>query len=395
MITYNNIDQKLYNRKDLTDDFKKTAKGKSRNPQVQRVKENLPKHVEILAEKLQSNTFTRTHHNREIINEASCKKTREVQKPAYLYEQPAHHAIVRVLTPVFMKGMYELSCGSIPGRGVHYGKKFVKRWINKDPKNCKYILKFDIKHFFESVPHRRLKKALKKKVRDKEILKKVFAIIDSCKKGLPIGYYSSQWFANFYLTPLDHFIKEQLRITHMIRYMDDVVCFGRNKKELHKAKVQIENYLREELGLEMKGDWQVFRFDYKARDGKRKGRPLDFMGFKFYRDKITVRKSILYRTQRKVNKIKRKGKVTWKDAASLLSRMGYIKHSDTYGYYLRYIKPIISVKALRTLMSKHTRKENEKNGMVKKRKHRGRTAGGYRHNPKPDNGVSQKESAAN
>lgn len=391
MITFKNIDQELYDDKGLEEAFKKTARGKRKNPQVQKAQGNLTEHKAILAYKLKTNTFTKQKHNREVINEASCRKTREVQKPSYLYEQPAHHAIIQALMPAFMRGMYELSCGSIPGRGAHYGKKFIKKWIDKDPKNCKYILKFDIRHFFETVPHRKLKKALKKKIRDKEILKKVFTIIDSCEKGLPIGYYTSQWFANFYLTPLDHFIKEQLHIKHMIRYMDDVVCFGRNKKELHKAKARIETYLREELGLEMKGDWQVFRFDYKARDGKRKGRPLDFMGFKFYRDKITVRKSILHRTRRKVNKIKRKGKVTWKDAASLLSRMGYIKHSDTYGYYLKYIKPVVSIKVLKTLMSKHTRKENKENGMVKKRRYTIGKAGRYRRNIKPDNHISQEK----
>ena len=111
----------------------------------------------------------------------------------------------------------------------------------------------------------------------------------------------------------------------------------------------------------MKGDWQVFRFDFiSKKDKKRHGRPLDFMGFKFYRDRTTIRKSILNRTKRKVNKIKRKGKVTWKDAASILSRMGYIRHTDTYGYYLRNIKPVIKIKVMKQLVSKHARKEKKK-----------------------------------
>ncbi|WP_390564386.1 RNA-directed DNA polymerase [Blautia producta] len=361
MITFNNIDQRLYDEKGLEEDFKKTAKGKRKKPQVQRVREDLERHKTILADQLRTNTFTKNQHSKEVINEASCKKTRTVQKPAYLYEQPAHHAIIRALMPALMRGMYDLSCGSIPNRGAHYGKKYIEKWIRKDPANCKYILKFDIHHFFQSVPHRKLKKALKKKIKDKVILKKVFTIIDSCEEGLPIGYYSSQWFGNFYLTPLDHYIKEELHIKHMIRYMDDVVCFGRNKKELHKAKDKIEKFIKEELGLEMKGDWQVFRFDFiSKKDKKRHGRPLDFMGFKFYRDRTTIRKSILNRTKRKVNKIKRKGKVTWKDAASILSRMGYIRHTDTYGYYLRNIKPVIKIKVMKQLVSKHARKEKKK-----------------------------------
>ena len=61
-----------------------------------------------------------------------------------------------------------------------------------------------------------------------------------------------------------------------------------------------------------------------------------------------------------MNKIKRKGKVTWKDAASILSRMGYIRHTDTYGYYLRNIKPVIKIKVMKQLVSKHARKEKKK-----------------------------------
>lgn len=358
MISFNNIDPQLYDDKGLEEDFKKTAKGRRKRPQVLRVKADMEKHKAILAEQLRENTFTKKIHGRETINECSCKKTREIQKPAYLYEQPAHHALIRVIKPAIMRGMYDLSCSSIEGRGAHYRKRYIEKWIRTDPANCKYILKFDIRHFFESVSHRRLKKMLKKKIRDKEILKKLFTVIDSCEKGLPIGYYTSQWFGNFYLTPVDHYIKEELHAVHFIRYADDFVIFGRNKKALHKMRIMIAEYFKEELGLQMKDNWQVFRFDYTDRSGKRKGRPLDFMGFKFYRDRTTIRKSILTRTQRKVNKVAKKGKITWKDATSLLARMGYITHSDAYGYYERHIKPKIKIKTLKKLVSKHTRKEN-------------------------------------
>lgn len=360
MITFKNIDQNLYDPEGLKTDFRKTAKGKSGKEQVRKVKRNPEKYEKELERQLRTNTFTKATHQTETINEYSCKKTRELLKPTYLYEQPAHHALIRAIMPALMRGMYDLSCGSIPGRGPHYGKRFVEKWIRNDPKNCKYVLKFDIRHFFQSIPHRRLKKALKKKIRDRVILKKLFAVIDCCKQGVPIGFYTSQWFGNFYLTPLDHYIKEKLHVKKMIRYADDVVCFGRNKKILHEARRKIEQFLNEELGLKMKPDWQVFRFEYTGRDGKIHGRALDFMGFVFHRNRTTIRKSILNRIQKKVNKVKRKGKVTWKDAASLLSRIGYFTHTDTYNYYLDHVKHYIKVKALKQLISKHTRRERLK-----------------------------------
>lgn len=361
-------ERKLYDEEGLIQDFKESAKNHKQTPQLKAVMDNLEHHTKELRIRLKNNTFTEKTHKTSVVQESSCRKKRNIQKPWFLYEQPAHHALIRVLKPIFMREMYYLSCGSIEERGPHHGKKYVERWIKEDPANCKYFLKFDIRHFFESVPHRKLKKMLKRKIRDRELLKKIFSVIDSCKVGLPIGYYTSQWFGNFYLTPLDHFIKEKLHAVHMVRYMDDVVIFGRNKKELHNMRREIDRYLTEELGLQMKGDWQVCRFDYVDRKGKRRGRPLDFMGFKFYRDKTTLRKGNLYRTRRKINKVKRKGKVTWKDAASILSRLGWFKHTETYNYYLKYIKPYIVVKNLKQLISKHTRKEQQKNEMVKSRK---------------------------
>lgn len=90
-------------------------------------------------------------------------------------------------------------------------------------------------------------------------------------------------------------------------------------------------------------------------------------------------KSILKGILAKTNKVKRKKKTTWADATSLLFRLGWIWHGDTYTYYERYIKPYVKVKALKTLMLKHARKENAKRELVKSRKvKRSRINGGKR-----------------
>lgn len=115
----------------------------------------------------------------------------------------------------------EFSCGSVPNRGAHYGKKYIERWIQRDKKNCKYVLKMDIRHFFESVDHDVLKAWLKKKIRDERMLYILELIIDGSEVGLPLGFYTSQWLSNFMLQPLDHFIKEQLKAVH---YISDIRC---------------------------------------------------------------------------------------------------------------------------------------------------------------------------
>lgn len=391
MISFNNVSDAIYIPEEQIKDIYKASKGKSKREEAAIVKADIEKHRRILDKKLRNNSFIPKRHNTKTIQENSCKKTRKIVKPKYMYEQMAHHAIMRVFVPIAMRGMYYHVYGSIPGKGVHRGKRTVERWIREDGRNCKYIYKLDIRHFFESVPHRRLKKAIKRKIRDRDLQKKLFLIIDSHAPGLPLGYYPSQWFGNFYLQPLDHFIKEKLRIKHYIRYMDDMVLFSNNKKELHRARKEIEKFVHGELGLEIKKNWQVFRFDYKDRKGKHRGRPLDFMGFKFYRDRTVLRKSILKGIRAKTNRVRRKGKITWVDAACLLSRMGWMWHSDTYAYYERYIKPYIKIKVLKTLVSKHARKENERNGMVQRRKHSRRKAKGAGHNEQPGNGIHAPE----
>ncbi len=395
MLEHSNVEQK----------FHKAAKGKTERPDVAVILDpnNIQKHVENVIEQLENTApewydvphpekaWRPSKHGKVCINEGTSKKERMIEKPRYNYEQVIHHIVVSACYDIFMKGMYEFSCGSVPNRGAHYGKRYIEKWIQTDKKNCKYILKMDIRHFFESVDHDVLKEWLAKKIRDKRMLYILELIIDGSDVGLPLGFYTSQWLSNFMLQPLDHHIKEQLRAVHYIRYMDDMVVFGKNKKELHRMRQDIERYLQEHFNLQMKGNWQVFRFDYtERRTGKRKGRPLDFMGFQFYHDRTILRESIMLRCTRKVNRVAKKQKITWYDATAILSYMGYISNTDTYGMYLQRIKPHVNVKKLKKIVSKHSkRKEQEKHERMERSvRNGGDKAGGVRRDSIANNSIS-------
>ncbi|MEG2118633.1 MAG: hypothetical protein RRY76_05450, partial [Clostridia bacterium] len=121
------------------------------------------------------------------------------------------------------------------------------------------------------------------------------------------------------------------------------------------------------LKLTLKGDWQVFRFEYKdKKTGKTRGRFLDFMGFKFHKKRTGIRKTILRTIRRKILKVDRKVKKTWCDGASILSRLGWFKYTDTYGFYLRHLKSHLNVRLLKKLVSKHQKKENLKNDRMER-----------------------------
>ena len=359
MKTYKHLFEKVVETENIKLAIWNASKGKRDRKDVAKILSDIENQVKVIRQTLINDQYIPGCKKEETINEGSNKKARRIRKPDFEYDQIVHHAIIQILAPIFQKGMYEYVCGSVPKRGMHSGKRAIQRWIRNDTKNTKYCLKMDIRHFYQSVDTGILKEKLKRKIQDDRMLNLLFRVIDSCDTGLPLGYYTSQWFANFLLQEMDHYIKEQLYATYYLRYMDDMVIFGSNKKKLHKMQIVIEKYLNVNLHLKMKQNWQVFRMKYTGKDLKEKGRALDFMGFYFFRCKTILRKSSMLAVVRKARKIRKKQCPTWHDAASMLSHMGKFKHTDTRNVYERLIKPYADIKKLKKLVSKHQRKVNQ------------------------------------
>lgn len=110
--------------------------------------------------------------------------------------------------------------------------------------------------------------------------------------------------------------------------MDDMVLFGRNKKELHKVKKLIDTFLKPE-GLKIKENWQLFKID---------SRPLDFLGYRFYRGYTTLRRSNFLRIKRRAKKIAKRGYLRLTDAYSMISYNGWLSHCNSFNYRNKYIK---------------------------------------------------------
>lgn len=122
---------------------------------------------------------------------------------------------------------------------------------------------------------------------------------------------------------------------YSVRYMDDIVLFGPNKKKLHRARKAIAEYLQKRLRLQMKGNWQVFPL---------KVRPLDYVGYRFYRDHTTMRRKNFLRFTRQCRKVRKKidrhRRIAYRTAAGLLSRIGQLKHCDSVAARKKYVDPI-------------------------------------------------------
>ena len=161
-----------------------------------------------------------------------------------------HHAIMNVLEPVFEKQFIFHTYACRKGKGSH---KAIKYAFSK-AKNCKYFLKLDIKKYFDNIDHQVLKQKLCKIIKDKECLDLLYNIIDSfsTEKGLPIGNLTSQFFANLYLSELDHFVLEQLKPCGYVRYMDDFVLFENDKDKVKMDLKLIEEFCKIRLFLNLK-----------------------------------------------------------------------------------------------------------------------------------------------
>lgn len=130
--------------------------------------------------------------------------------------------------------------------------------------------------------------------------------------------------------------------------MDDMVLFGRNKKELHKCKIQIEEFLHNKEHLKLKENWQLFKTD---------SRPLDFLGYRFYRGYTTLRKSNFLRIKRRIKKIYKKNKITVKDAAATLSYYGWLKYCDSYNFNQKYVKPYVDLNKCKGVIKRESKKQ--------------------------------------
>lgn len=237
-------------------------------------------------------------------------KEREIFRLPYYPDRIIHHAIMNILEEIFVSTFTADTYSCIKGRGIHGAAKKLRRALCNEAET-KYCLKLDIKKFYPSVDHNILKQLLRRKIKDQDLLWLLDGTIDSAP-GLPIGNYLSQFFANFYLTWFDHWLKEVKHVKYYFRYADDIVILHSNKQYLHALLAEIINYLSENLKLTVKENYQVFPVD---------ARSIDFVGYCFYHTHTRLRKSIKQNFARKIKKCP--------NVQSIAAYLGWAKHCNS------------------------------------------------------------------
>lgn len=326
----NNIEKAIWNASD----------GKRNQKRVKAILNNIDLYAYKIQRMLMEQRYKPSKPYTKEIQDVSSGKVRHIHKPNFYPDQIIHWALIQQIQPIFMKGMYEYSCGSVPDRGTSYGQKAIRKWLDNDKKNTKWCLKMDIKKFYPSIDNSLLKGLFRTKIKDEKCLYLIDSIIDVID-GQPIGFFTAQWFSNFFLEKLDHFIKQELRVKYYVRYVDDLVLLGSNKRKLHKVRMKVEKYLKG-IKLKLKSNWQVF----KVSD-----RGIDFLGLRFFSNRTIIRKRTALRIKRRVNKIKKKGYLNERDASAVISYWGWVKRSNSFNFYHNNIKPVVPIKLARKVVS--------------------------------------------
>lgn len=339
-----NLYKKIVDRDNIALAIKNAAKGKTSRKIVRKVLANKDYYINDIQKILTSEDYTPRPYIQKHIFDGARQKKRVINKPAFYPDQIIHWCLIQVIEPIIMRGTYKWTCASIKDRGLLYCQRYVEKAIRK---NNRYYVKLDIKKFYPSIDKDILKDKFRKIIKDNKVLNLIDIIVDSYEdEGVPIGNYTSQFFANYFLQDFDHFIKEDLHIKYYVRYMDDLLIMGNNKRKLKKQIREIERYLNN-IKLELKEKATLARITDK---------PFTYCGRKFYKDHTTIKSSTFLRIRRRLVRIYKKNYITLNDARAIISYYGILKHTNSFRFTIKYLF-CIGLKKCKEVIRNESRKQ--------------------------------------
>lgn len=231
------------------------------------------------------------------------------------------------IKPYFMPRFIKDTYACISNRGMHKAVLTTQKYmrIMKHKYENYYILKCDIRKYFYTIDKDILFDILKKHISDKDLLEfsKVL-IYDDEPIGIPIGNYTSQFFANIYLNELDQYLKHQLHVKYYVRFMDDFIILCKDKNEAKLLKNKINEFVNIKLNLCLNDKTRY----YPNKMG------VDFCGYRIFETHLLLRK----RSKKKINKNIRKWNKNYcfsdfdynKVIAQFNSWLGHSKHCCSF-----------------------------------------------------------------
>lgn len=282
-------------------------------------------YIRYLYQQLKDMTYTHGGYTVFYIREP---KLRKIEKSRYI-DRIVHRWLVdSFLKETFMKTFINTSYACIKGKGTLKATKDVQKAML----HCKriwneyYILKMDVSKYFQNIDKNILYNIIKRKIKDEKILWLMKQIIYSNEgeKGIAIGNYTSQIFANIYLNEVDQYIKQILKVKYYFRYMDDSIILVKTKEEAKYVLGEIRKFLQDNLELELNQKTQIF----KNKQG------VNFCGYKISEYRMKIRDRGKKNLKKKIKILKKQikeGKLNSEEAQKYLcGHIGYIKNGNVY-----------------------------------------------------------------
>lgn len=273
-----------------------------------------------------------------------------IQKPMH---QIMDYIAVGACEELFLAKIGRYQMASLPGRGQEKGAATIQRWIQTDESHTRYYAQADIKKCYPSIDHCKLKSVFARDIKNPELIWLINELIDCFDDGLSIGSYFSQWACNYYLSSAYHYATENLYkiksrrgktertrlVYHVMFYMDDILFLGSSKKDVEAAMNLFAMYIQDSLGLSIKPGWILRNVDY-IKNGTRRGSYIDMMGYRIYRDHITIRRRTYKRIRRTMIRVYQKitsGMVLLIETAyRALSYCAKVQHTDCAKIWKKY-----------------------------------------------------------
>lgn len=324
MKKHRNLYQKIIDINNIILAHYNARKDKTSRTEVVDIDNNTEQKCMEIQQMLQNHTYTTSEYYTFKLYEP---KERIIFKLPYFPDRIIHHAIMNILEPIWINQMIPQSYSCIKKRGIHKALKDIQNDL-RDKENTKYCLKLDIRKFYPSIDHEILKQIIRIKIADNELLQVLDEIIDSAE-GVPIGNYLSQFFANLYLAYFDHWIKEQKGMKYYYRYADDIVILHKDKSLLQSLLREIQAYLKDNLKLDVKKNYQVFPVE---------SRSINFVGYKIFHNYTLVRNNIKKNYCRK-NAILMMQQTNYKYyRRKIASYIGWFTHANCYNLLNKTLK---------------------------------------------------------
>lgn len=317
--------------------YRKARRGKRNRHEVASFDLELEKELFFIQNALQLQSWRPSEYRVFTIYE---RKARQISAAPFR-DRVVHHALMNVVEPLLDKRFIFDTHACRQGHGVHLAVKRYQHWA----KTYAYALKMDVSRYFPSIDHLVLKQQLANRIKDTKVLWLFGIIIDHApaftdpyyqyfagddlftpmerRRGLPIGNLTSQFLANLYLDDFDHFIKEKLRVTGYLRYVDDLILLARSKPELHEWSNAIREQLAQVRLVLHPAKVNIFQTRYGV----------DVLGYQVFPDFSKLRNDNGWRFQRRLKKIVtayQQEAIVWEDFnPSIQSWIGHAKQADT------------------------------------------------------------------